>query len=240
MKGNYFLVLLLLGATFSLSACAGPVTYSAEPIEVQIVDAETMQPLEGAVVVAHWVLEGGIHVDRIGDLVILETVTDKTGRFNFPSWGPIRHWKPSRLTNLDPEILIFKSGYESRRLINQATKEAIEGKAFPARRSDWHGKIIKMKKFSGTLEEYARHFESLNNDLEHIAVDQPEECNWKKLPRTITAMANERKVLEGKGVNPHIIFSLDKRLLMNDEYFTSKGKRSCGSPKAFLRSIALW
>lgn len=157
MKRNPYFLLLLLWALAVLPACAGPVTYSAESIEAWVVDAETKQPIEGAVVVAHWVLEGPTLVDikvrQAGDLVVLEAVTDKDGRFHFPGWGPIRHWGRSRLTYLDPELIVFKSGYEYRRLANPITKEAIEGKPYPIRRSQWNGKTIELKKFSGTAKQ---------------------------------------------------------------------------------------
>lgn len=235
MRRNITSLVGLFALLSGLPACATPVTYSAEPIEARVVDAETKQPLEGVIVVAHWVLEGGIHVDRVGELFIMETVTDKNGRLYFPGWGPIRHWKRSRLTNMDPELLIFKSGYEYQRLANPSTKEAIEGKPYPVRRSQWNGKAIEMKKFKGTIQAYKGHFESLNNDLEHIAADNPEECGWKKIPNTIRAMNRERMHLIAQGVNPNTLSSIDKRLLMNDEYFAQKG--GCGSPRAFFKDL---
>lgn len=190
MRYSFTTLLWLLSAFGTLPACASPLMYSAEPIEASIVDAQTEQPLEGAVVVAHWVLEGGIHVDRVGELMILETVTDKKGRFRFPAWGPIRHWGRSRLTYMDPEIIIFKSGYEYRLLANETTKEAIGGKAFPVRRSQWNGKTIELKRFKGTREEYARHLGSLSLGWAYNG----DECEWKKIPRMILA-AHEQALL---------------------------------------------
>lgn len=231
--------LLLLVSTLPIAACATPVTYSAEAIEARVIDAETKQPLEGVVVVAHWVLEDGIHVDRVGDLMVLESIADKNGWFRFPAWGPIRHWGNSRLTYMDPEILVFKSGYEYRQLTNYdwATPEQRAGKAIPVRKSAWNGKTIALKPYTGTIQAYKGHFESLNKELERVATDNPEDCNWKKLPKTIAAIGRERKALEEKGVNPHTLFSIDKELILNDEHYTKKGKASCGSPKAFLQGI---
>lgn len=177
-------------------ACATPVTYSAEPIEAWVADADTKQPIEGAIVVAHWVLEGGIHVDRVGELVILETVTDQNGRFYFPAWGPIRHWKRSRLTYMDPEILIFKSGYEYRQLANPQTKEAIEGKPHPVRRSQWNGKTVELTPFKGTAEEYARH---LAGDYRLAIRFLLESEEWKRTPCLLTALDVEAKRLGYKG-----------------------------------------
>jgi len=236
MKRNPYFLLLLLWALAVLPACAGPVTYSAESIEAWVVDAETKQPIEGAVVVAHWVLEGPTLVDikvrQAGDLVVLEAVTDKDGRFHFPGWGPIRHWGRSRLTYKDPELIIFKSGYEYRRLINEMTADAIGGKAFPVRRSQWDGKKIELKPFQGTLVAYEEHFESLSDALGHIVADNPRECKWKKIPNTIRAINQERKRLTALGVNPSTLSTIDNRLLRNDEFFTKQG--GCGSPKEYF------
>lgn len=225
----------MLCLSFALTvfpACATPVTYSAEPIEAWIIDAGTKQPLEGVIVIAHWVLEGGIHVDRVGELVIMETTTDKNGRFYFSGWGPIRHWKRSRLTNMDPELLIFKSNYEYQRLTNPSTKEAIEGKPYPLRRSQWNGKTIALKSFKDDLKKYEELFEDFNHQLERIATDQPTECHWKNLQKTIRTMNRERSRLVALGVNPNTLSSIDNELLMNDQFYTKKG--GCGSPREFF------
>src|SRR5581483_7654118 len=156
-------MLLAIAPLAALPACATPVTYSAESIGGWIVDAETKQPIEGAVVLADWVLEGSTMVDfkftRVGDLKILETITDQNGRFRFDAWGPITHWGRGLLTYMDPEIFVFKNGYEYQRLANLPTKAAIEGKAGPVRRSEWNGKKIELKRFTGTPNERLRMLE---------------------------------------------------------------------------------
>lgn len=235
MKRKVCYLIFMLTCIATLPACATPVTYSAESIEAWVVDAETKQPIEGAVVVADWVLEGGIHVDRVGDLKILETTTDKDGRFFFPAWGPIRHWGMSRLTYMDPELIIFKSGYEYRRLANPTTKEAISGKAYPVRRSQWNGKTIELKPFKGAIHAYEDLFESLNRALERVALHQPKECGWKKIPNAIRAMNRERKRLIEKGINPNTLSTVDNELLINDKFYTKKG--GCGSPKDFFKGF---
>lgn len=230
----YRLVILLVSVgMLTLPACATPVTYSAEAIAARIVDVETKQPVEGVVVVAHWVLEGGIHVDRVGDLIVLETVTDDDGRFYFPPWGPIRHWKRSRLTNMDPEILIFKSGYEYRRLANPSTKEAIEGKPYPVRHSIWNGKTIEMKHFVDRplfigpykykTSAYAQNLSLLSISLDSIAMS---DCNWRKIPRMLLALKAQRDLFRQQ----HIGFSL----IGADNVPTDVEK--CGRPEDFFKN----
>jgi hypothetical protein len=189
---------MFLNVISSLSACAGPVTYSAEPTEAKIIDAETKQPVEGVVVVAHWVLEGGLHLDRVGDLVILETITDKQGKFHFPAWGPIRHWKNSRLTYMDPRILIFKSGYEYQVLSNRLTTAALKGEGGPVRRSDWNGKTIALKPFKGTVEEYAEHVYNLDNEMRFARYGN--DCEWKKVPHMLVELHRLSKQFDSKDI----------------------------------------
>lgn len=191
--------LVLAAAYLSvLPACAGPVTYQAEPIEAWVVDANTRQPLEGVVVVAHWVLEGGLHTDRVGDLVILETVTDKQGRLHFPAWGPIRHWKTSRLTYMDPRILIFKNGYEYAVFSNRLTTDALKGEGGPIRRSDLNGKTVGLIPFKGTDEKYAELVHNLDNQMRFARYG--DSCEWQKVPRMLVELHRMSEQFESKGI----------------------------------------
>lgn len=234
MRAKVMRLLTVLTLMSVMPACAMPITYSAESIEAWVVDAETKKPIEGAVVVAHWVLEGGIHVDRVGDLVVVEMVTNKDGRFYFPAWGPIRHWNRSRLTNMDPEILIFKGGYKNRRLANPSTKESIEGKPYPVRRSFWNGKTIELKRLKGTATEQFKELFNFSKNVESFTVRHPEPCNWLQVPQTLRMMMRERVRLEGAGVTPTWDRTVDKQLLDGEKYFVS----ACGqSPMTVLQEL---
>lgn len=176
-----------------LAACATPLVYSAREIRGQIVDAETRQPIEGAVVVAQWVLfemgpgSGG----HKGRLHIHETVTDKEGRYVIPAWGPRPHSPFTELHERSPEILIFKSGYKPKNLRNAAVKHD------SVRTSDWDGKVVELEKFMGTLEQYA---DALNFQL---STSLPEfDYSWRSFPRMVLALYYEGKRLKGLGLKP--------------------------------------
>lgn len=228
--------LLVIGTMLPLVACATgyPSHYSAEAISAKVIDAETKQPIEGVIVTANWQLLGGIEgLSPIGQMQVLETQTGPNGVFRFPAWGPLERSK-GHLLNADPQLLLFKPGYEYRRLDNML--EAAWAKLRePLRRSDWSGRIIVLKPFRGAIADYEDKFESFNRELERIAADNPKECGWKKIPNTIRAMNRERSRLISEGANPNTLSSIDKRLLMSDEYFTKKG--GCGSPKAFFEDL---
>ena len=234
------LVLLLL---LSLNACSRyPSTYSAEAIEAWVIDGKTKKPIEGVVVTANWELEVGTLGGNIpaGQLMVMESMTDKSGRFYFPSWGPKR--RPRGTFNLfasrphlvysDPQLLLFKRGYEYLRLRNKIISDYNTG---GLRKSDWSGRTIELKPFAGTIKAYENQFEWFNRYLERVAADVPEECGWKKIPNTIRAMNRERMHLIAQGVDPNTLSSIDQRLLLNDEYFAKKG--GCGSPRALLEDL---
>ena len=109
--------LATLVATPLLAACT--VTYQFAPIEAWVVDAETGKPLEGVVVTANWELvKGSLDGERyVGQLEVKETVTDKSGRFFFEGFSK-EDRSGAELRGKDPQILIFKAGYEFQRFVN--------------------------------------------------------------------------------------------------------------------------
>ena len=233
MRRNLLMTFLLLA--LPLSGCA--ITYSADPITARVVDAETKAPIEGVIVVAHWQLKGGMEGgNNVGQMNVLETVTNQNGQFYFPGWGPKLRSLSGELKTESPEILLFTNGYRYLRLLNVLDEKSLRGELDMPLKSYWDKKTIEMEKFKGSLEEYAEHVRDLNNNLE-FSTDEPEKCHWKKIPRTILAMRQQRKYFEEQGVNPHTLSLIDQELIMNDEYYTNKGGSRCGSPKDFIRSL---
>lgn len=157
-----------------------PSKYSAEAIEARVIDADTKQPLEGVIVTANWELEDSTFGGNVpvGQLMVMEAVTDKNGRFYFPPWGPKKPPKGG-LRNKDPQLLLFKPGYRSRGLVNEFRDYMYEE---PIRRSEWNGKTIELKKFTGTSEEWLRMLERSIPPFEH-----PEQATQSRLLKAILA-----------------------------------------------------
>jgi hypothetical protein len=194
MKRNILFIFVLLVAIFSLSACATPLTYSAKEIRGQVVDDATGQPIEGAVVVAQWVLfHGGPgHGGHKGRLHIYETVTDNDGRYFIPAWGPKVHPPMTELVNRDPEILIFKSTYEPKTLRNSVTRED------SVRVSEWDGKVVKLKKSTEPLEKQGFYLSSFYGSLGY----GDDVSDWKNYPRMLLAIYSEKQRLQSLGLPP--------------------------------------
>lgn len=233
MRWNFVWGLLLSSGPL-LSACAvPPLTYSAEQIDARIVDSDTKKPVEGAIVIAHWVLEGGLHTDRVGELMILETVTDKSGAFHFPAWGPITHWGKGRLTDMDPQLIIFKPGYQHQILSNALTKEAITGKYFPVRRSDWNGRTVELVPSKATAEEYAKKVYWLGRKIDSLLdfAYGDRDCNWKKVPRMLAALHVASLDVERRNIRPY-----GGHILRIDDIPI---RTECGSPESIFQGKAL-
>ena len=105
MKKNLILLFILM--TLSLqTGCLYAVRYDG-PYHGKVVDQETREPIEGAVVlgtwsVVHFTPAGGVHTYYDAK----ETVTDRNGEFTISGQG-LRI-----LSNLEPmSVLIFKAGY---------------------------------------------------------------------------------------------------------------------------------
>ena len=95
-------VLLLL-----FSGCVSLVYYEGD-YHGKVIDAETLQPIEGAVVMAVWSKMYGTAGGPVYDYYdARETLTDENGEFTIKGMGP------RAVTHLQKmKIVIFKAGYE--------------------------------------------------------------------------------------------------------------------------------
>lgn len=86
--------------------------YYDKPIKGYVIDAETNDPIDGALVIAMWDLIGYISHGSDGYAKLSVIKTDKDGIFSIPSWISFKPWKVgSAVNDLAPYILIFKPGY---------------------------------------------------------------------------------------------------------------------------------
>ena len=194
-------------------ACAAD--YSAKAIEAWVTDADTGQSLEGVNVVAHWELNYGLEGGGVWELAVMETVTDGNGRFAFPAWGP----KPippglpreARLKDRDPEILLFKAGYDLEYRTRREERRKLSdfsGHGPSAREWFANGERIALVKIE-SLSPQARARKSLTgrseaqiqalllsvfDDRLQVLASRPE-CGWRELPRAIASAEKARRAL---------------------------------------------
>ncbi len=198
MTRQIFLLLLPGLFLLALPACAHPPVYSAKEIRGQVVDAQSDEPLEGVIIVAQWELfQIGLgHGGHKGQMVnIIEVVTDNMGNYFIPEWGPRPRPPFHYLDDLDPKLSIFKSGYFPQGLANPLLSEKNMNRD-SLRTSQWDGKVIKLKKFEGSLEDYADRLRSLSTGLAHDGRE------WKSFPRMLLALDAENRRLKATGLKP--------------------------------------
>jgi hypothetical protein len=104
MKRNLFLIVL---AAYALCGCVSLVYYDGT-YHGRVIDAQTREPIEGAVVLGVWskgyMGAGGIAHEYYD---ARETVTDAQGEFTIEGMGP------RMVTHLQKmDVVIFKAGYE--------------------------------------------------------------------------------------------------------------------------------
>ena len=93
------IVVLFMTATNVLSADF--LYHSDGPYKGKVIDLETGEPIEGAVVAANWYL-----THRFCDAK--ETVTDKNGEFILPKGSCFSFWP---FTEISARVVVFKPGY---------------------------------------------------------------------------------------------------------------------------------
>ena len=185
---NLFAITLLCVGT----AAGADLYYTIAPIEAWVVDAETGAPIEGAAVTANWQLVGfGFDTGgrKLGQLEVMETVTDKAGRFFFPGFTKV-NISGNVLREEDPQILIFKSGYRYMRVASDYPIGK-EGEQGPNRKSAANGQKLKMQRADEDVKKYAFNLQFLSSYLSRLA----EGGGSRDIPRMIRALGCERQRL---------------------------------------------
>ncbi|HXC61029.1 MAG TPA: carboxypeptidase-like regulatory domain-containing protein, partial [Nitrospiria bacterium] len=123
----------------------------AKPIEGRVVNKETGEPVEGAVVVAQWILATPPEGKENDYWIVIETVTDAEGKYSIPGWGPEGRPRSRWLDKYDPALEVFKPGYWPEGLANRPEGVlgaiGINPRGTRVRESYWNGKDIQFIPF---------------------------------------------------------------------------------------------
>jgi hypothetical protein len=143
----------------AVGGCAPPF-YFAESTRGRVIDAQTKQPLPGAVIIGLWDMEEPFKASgRV--LTAQETTADQNGNFTLPGWGPKLRPCLARLLDHDPGLIVFRSGYEPLRVFNEDRNNVWS----VVRRSDWDGATFELVPFGGTPHDRFRQLDSLVGGL---------------------------------------------------------------------------
>jgi hypothetical protein len=191
----------VLMVSAGLHGCGSPY-YTADSIEAWVVDAETGQPIEGAVVTANWQLLAGSFDTggrKLRQLEVKETVTDSNGRFYFPGFTRL-NISLDQLGEEDPQILIFKPGYRYYR----ATNESLVPRASPGvhRSASINGQRLKLQPDHADPSRRARDLGSVGSNLASVE----DSGDLGRIPKMLRAIGCER--LRLKALDSRISISI--------------------------------
>ena len=170
--------------------------------------------MQGANVVAIWILVGGYTGSPTGIIKVTEAITDKNGRFSIGWWGP-RIPLAGRFTVNTPEIIIFSPDHRSRVLNNSKT---LRMPLSPLQSSDWDNTIIELNRIS-TTEDRLNNAKYAQTHLEYTLTYAG--CYWESAPNAWLAIIHEGETLRSLGGNA--------RWIINRENFIKRV--SCGDPQ---------
>jgi hypothetical protein len=91
--------------------------YQSPGFKIRVVDKETGKPLADIHALAEWI-QYGMHGQYPG-LMAQDAVSGTDGWLVFPPWGPIRGSSGGLRPSQDPEITLYKIGYQVTTLINR-------------------------------------------------------------------------------------------------------------------------
>jgi len=205
--------LLLVFLTLLAAGCATSAQrYSAQPTTGTVVDESTKEPVAGAVVVAEWILEGGMERSEVGTFKVAEVVSDKTGHFDIPGWGPEPVPREGVLDKFDPVIRILKPGYAPKSFVNEPFGKI--GERARGQDHSWlsKGETFEIARFVGSPGQYLEKWEGLSLLLSNV-LDNGSRCDWKRIPKTIRILEDQGRQARAHGLRPMFLDISVKRLL---------------------------
>jgi len=187
-----------------------PDTYSAGPTWGKVVDADTQQPIRGALVVALWDLQGGLERGRFDTFKVAEALTDEGGDFRMDGWGPLPRPDNGLLDKYDPHIIVFKSGYTPASLLNDKFAPPYARVELTVRDSVYNGKVTSLRKYQGPEKNYALIVGNISGMLSML--HRGTNCRWKEIPKTLRVLEEEGRRETKQGVTPMIGVTVDRLL----------------------------
>jgi len=232
-RKNYLIVWgILLSAALAWSVAYWyflphlPDTYSGEAVHGKVIDADTGEPVAGAIVIglyelsAPYSMEGGIIA---GHMHVEEVVTDVEGNYWLAAWGPKPRYGDTYLDHAGPKLLVFRQGYA----IYTYSTMLQDNRFDPVQTSLMTGGTIQLERFEGDRQAYAIELTQLRVFLESLIepLFGAENCAWKQVPRIMMVMDEFSRVYAGN--------NMTAGLLPDIENLSKEG--NCGTRDDFIR-----
>jgi len=224
MAAPLFAAMAAVTAAFALSGC-----YKSTTAEGTVVDEQNGQPLAGVVVVAHTQARGnGLDVGMDGQLGTVETITDQSGHYTIPAWGPRLKWF-GNITHVATRLLVFKSGYQGQVIetdINNGSG------AVPLMNIAWENKTIRLHAAAPAPRPRIQEFDLFNVALRPI-MSNVAACPWKQIPAMLREVRQERLALQPHALDSDAwpLSTVDDDLIANADKLAKQAGSACGSPK---------
>lgn len=193
-------IVIALTTTAACSQIPGKKYFSSET-RIRVIDAETKEPIEGAIVVANWQTSNG-HSFPIFSFELFEVTTDAQGYFELPAWSTTRELRTEALNEEAPEIRIFKPGYLYKLLHNYVyPPRYYVNLPSPVDATSRHNhQEVKLEPVKGDYKLYAYNVSDLQVSLDQIR-DTEEGCTWPKFPRMLIAIDKMNQYFQSKGID---------------------------------------
>lgn len=181
-----------------------PLVYVSKAIDGRAIDANTREPIEGAVVVVDWMLETN-HGYPKGEIAVFEVTTDATGHFSIPRWGPrIRIPFRGHIRGNQPTMRIFKPEYLP--IVVNNTPQTRLFRDYADRYLEFRlvNHSYEMERYGKVDEFYAEKLATLTYSLDYISRGRG--CEWRQVPKILEALHNEKVKLDRAQVLNHLMY----------------------------------
>jgi hypothetical protein len=176
-------------------------TYSSPEIRAHVV-TPTGQPVEGAIVVATWGVSTNLNNVSAGQLAISEVITDKSGEFRIPPWGP-RYVSRGVIQGHEPTIRIFHPDFFPVVVDNGFTMKTASS-IIKFRLQD---QAITLTPFHGTPKQHEEALSGLISTLDFINEEPPNAiCYSYGIPKLLATLQHVSDSIRSEGTGeflPH-------------------------------------
>lgn len=206
----------------AIVATAG--TWSSPEITVRIVTADG-KPLQHAQVVANWEITNSLNGAPLGQLALVEVMTNKDGYFRIPAWGP-RFLLRGHVRGNQPVVRVFKAGYIPLILPNA---DIVPENPAPLRiHYRFHNQTVSMNSFTGDRTHYEQALLPLVESINSIVTYGPVgACYWKQFPRLLLALEEQKKAMAVHG-GGHLLREAH-------QYAKASDRATCGDAQEFFQ-----